>query len=104
MTMRGLNVAEELLLLSLHDVKGTVHCTASHALPYGIAGALLAELAISGRLRADEKQIIVVDRAATGDALLDEALGLVHDVEIPREPVYWVNMLAGGMPRLNAAC
>ena len=66
MTMRALNVAKELLLLSLHDVKGTVHCTASHALPYGIAGALLVEVAISGRLRADEKPIVVVDRAATG--------------------------------------
>ncbi len=42
---KNLNLAEELLLLALNEEKGTVVFAASTALPYGLAGALLIELA-----------------------------------------------------------
>ena len=38
-----LTLPEELLLLGLHDKKGTVVSSASMALPYGLAGAVLLE-------------------------------------------------------------
>jgi hypothetical protein len=43
-------LADELLLLALDDAKGAVHSAASLALDYGLAGAILMELAINNRL------------------------------------------------------
>jgi|GEM_PF-4255314 len=45
-----LNLAEELLLLALQDEKGTVLASAAGSLSYGLAGALLMELALRSRL------------------------------------------------------
>ena len=44
-------IAEELLLVALHPVKGTVPLAARSYLRVGLSGALLAELAIAGELQ-----------------------------------------------------
>ena len=41
-----LNLMEELLLLALDDEKGKIIFSSSSALPYGLRGALLFELAL----------------------------------------------------------
>jgi len=41
-----LNLMEELLLLALDDEKGKIIFSSSSALPYGLRGALLLELAL----------------------------------------------------------
>ena len=44
---------EEIMLLALHDDKGTI---ASENYPYAIGGAVMADLLLSGRLRVDEER------------------------------------------------
>lgn len=89
-----LNLAEELLLLALNDEKGTVVTSASLALPYGLAGAILMELTLDGHLDERDGRIVVTDTRPTKDGLLNDALQLIRDSEKRRKPDYWVDKIA----------
>jgi len=90
-----LSLAEELLLLSFNDDKGTVLCAASTGLPYGLAGAVLMELAQKEKIRIEGKKLVGADSAGTGDAILDECLALLRAAEKPKTIQSWVSKLGG---------
>ena len=71
-----LSLAEELLLLSLRDDKGTVVNSASMGLPFGLAGAVLMELALQEKIRIEGKKLVAAPAGEIGDAILDR---LVHN-------------------------
>lgn len=88
-----LNLAEELFLLALNDEKGTLHGAASY-LPYGLAGALLAELALAGKIGLDkDRKLIILDATSSGDELLDDAMTYIAASKKPRKLTVWVNTL-----------
>lgn len=71
-------IAEELLLLLTDDGSGRV---LSGYLDYGLAGAVLADLALMGRVRLTEKgepgaanRLVVVDDSPTDNPIFDDAL------------------------------
>lgn len=66
-------LATDLLLLALDDERGTVLPQASIGLDYGLAGAIVMELALRGRLRVDDERVSATG-TATDDPLLDDAL------------------------------
>lgn len=87
-----LNLVEELFLLSLHDRKGTVAFLAVEPMPFGLAGAMLADLVMQGKLAVDGKKgkLLVMDPGPCGDELLDDALAKIADAEGPWSARYWV--------------
>ena len=92
-----LHLYEEVLLLALRDDRGTVHFGASAE--HAIAGALLAELLLSGRLTLDGEakaaKAIVADTQPLGDALLDECLARVAGDAKVRKASHWAQHFAG---------
>jgi Golgi phosphoprotein 3 len=86
-------LAEDLLLLALDDDKGTVSWSRSTALPYGLGGALLMDLALNGRVNSREKKIVLVDSSPTGDEVLDAALETIRTSTQPRDAKHWVKRL-----------
>ena len=66
-------LATDLLLLALDDERGTVLPQAALGLDYGLAGAVVMELALRGRIRLDG-DVVSTTGTATDDALLDDAL------------------------------
>ena len=90
-----LNLPEELMLLALNDEKGTVVTSASLALPYGLAGAILMELTLAERLDERDGDIAVRGARPLGDDLLDEALLLIRSSERVRKAEHWVYKIAG---------
>lgn len=77
MKQRVLHLHEEILLLALRDEKGTVQ--SSTCIEFPLAGAMIAELLLLGRVRVDEaskkkKLVDLVDGAPTGNDVLDECL------------------------------
>ncbi len=90
-----LNLAEELFLLALHDEDGHIVNAASTALPYGVAGALVLELALRERVRLDEDELAVLDAAPTGAPALDHALQQIEASDEPRNTKHWVQVLGG---------
>jgi hypothetical protein len=66
-------LATDLLLLALDDERGTVLPQAAIGLDYGLAGAVVMELALRGRIRLDG-DVVSTTGTVTDDALLDDAL------------------------------
>jgi len=91
----SLALQEEILLLALRDREGTF-APCSH-LPYALAGALLAELLLAGRIRVDEadrkRRVQVMDPKPLGEPLLDEALDRIATARRPATLSAWVDRL-----------
>ncbi|MDF5752988.1 GPP34 family phosphoprotein [Spongiactinospora sp. TRM90649] len=85
-------IAEELLLLAYREADGKP-LVSSTELDAGVGGALLAELALSGRLDLGDKKITAADPAPTGDPELDDALALIAARDRPQKPEWWINRL-----------
>ncbi|MEU8816450.1 GPP34 family phosphoprotein [Actinoplanes sp. NPDC048796] len=87
-----MNLAEEFLLLA-YDDDGTPLTDGTH-LDNGLGGALLLELALAGRVDVADKKVIVLDDDATGDTILDRALGRILAEDRNRRPGHWVTKFA----------
>ncbi len=91
----SLRLHEELLLLALHDQRGTNAFTA--LLAQGLGGALFAELLLEGRveIRDEGKRrlVTVVDSRHTGDAVIDEALERLQRAKRRADPPTTVTRL-----------
>ncbi|MET7426679.1 GPP34 family phosphoprotein [Dactylosporangium sp. NPDC005555] len=86
-------LADDFLLLALDD-QGT-NLVGDPALDYGLAGAVLLDLVLAGRLRLDDDRVVVVDAAPTGDPIADAALGRIAEAGKPRKPDAWIQPLTG---------
>ncbi len=92
-------LAEELLLLSLDDEKGSDQTWSS--LDGGLAGALLLELTEDGTLRLDADDKLVPGACVPADPLLAEALEAVRSSDKPRDAKHWVSKLPGELKPLR---
>jgi Golgi phosphoprotein 3 len=89
-----LTLYEELFLLAFHEDKGKLIPATTDNLPVGLAGAILAELVLNGRLRVEENhRLELQDATPTQDEILDAALEKIQSSERPRKVAYWVNQL-----------
>ena len=91
---------EQLLLLALNE-KGSVVSSASLALPFGLAGAVLTELTLRGSLRAVDGKLVVVDPTPTGDDILDQALRQIQASRRDRRPRVWIDKLSRSVKHLK---
>jgi golgi phosphoprotein 3 len=70
-----LTIYEDLYLLALDEEKGNLFSFARKSFAYPLAGAILAELALSGKLGVGEKlRIVLSDATPIGDPILNDAL------------------------------
>ncbi|WP_228989769.1 GPP34 family phosphoprotein [Streptomyces sp. DH8] len=70
----ALTLPEELLLLALDTERGKPLCSRAY-LRYGVAGAVLAELELQGRIREERGRVRVVDPLGPAHPLLASLLG-----------------------------
>lgn len=84
-------LAEDLLLLAYYDEGGSPALT---AIDYGLAGALLAELVLAGRLTVSGDEVSVIDRSPTGEAAADVVLEQVAGSNEIWTAEKWVGRLA----------
>ena len=80
------------MLLLAHDIRGKCRI-APAAMDCGVAGAVLSELDLAGRVRLDGRVLAIVDGPSTGDPILDD---LVTEIAAsPRTSSEWVTGLRG---------
>jgi hypothetical protein len=84
-------LAEELLLLA-HDIQGKCRL-GSAAMDCGVAGAMMSELGLAGRLTVAGITMVAIDDTPVGDPILDELLK--EAATAPRTPLEWVTRLCG---------
>lgn len=85
-------LAHDLLLLSL-DEQG--RRTRKDLVGHGVVGAVLAELALAGRLEIVRKRVTVVNPVPVGNERLDTVLARIA-ADKPRKPQQWVEKLRKG--------
>jgi hypothetical protein len=85
-------LADELLLLAYDDA-GAAQIS-SPQLDYGLAGAVLIELALNARIVVEDNRVVVVDPTPLGHPRLDEALTQIAADPKRRKPTHWVDRLS----------
>ncbi len=89
----GLRLHQELLLLALHDEKGSMRVSNPGIV---LGGGILAELLLEGRIglergaKPSKDRIVPADPRSLSDPLLDECLRKIRDAKRPKAPKEWV--------------
>jgi hypothetical protein len=97
-----LTLYEELFLLAVDDEKGVVLPSFGKALSTGLAGAVLAELALQNRVRVSEKRRLeVTDSSRFDEKLLDKILEEIASSEKARKISFWVDQLSARPNKLR---
>jgi hypothetical protein len=90
-----LRLYEQMMLLSLRDEKGTVESGA--LFQYAIGGAIMAELLVRHRIKADGPQdnqlVSVINFEPVNDPLLDEWLGHINGSEHQSSLQDWITKI-----------
>ncbi|MEH0970009.1 GPP34 family phosphoprotein [Micromonospora sp. CPCC 205546] len=94
--MAPLTLAHELALLGYDDAG--VNQLGQPTLGYGLAGALLLELALAGRVEIVDDRLVVTDPTPVGQRQLDDALSRIAADEKRRKPGDWISRLAKDLP------
>ena len=90
-----LTLYEELQILSIHEEKGIFIGSALDRLKPGSVGAMLAELALAGKIcLSANRRLQLVDDNPTNDPLLDGILVALKASEKERKFGYWINTLS----------
>jgi anti-anti-sigma factor len=89
-----LSLAEEIYLLCLDESHGLVKISAAAVLDYVLAGAVLMELALAGRIDTDLETLKMVSADPLGDLLLDEILSDIACADRVETTSWWLKHLA----------
>ncbi len=85
---------EELQVLSIHADKGIFVGLVEDRWKPGLAGAILAELAMAGKIRlSSNRRLHIADTNPTNDPLLDDALATLKEADKERKFGYWISNL-----------
>ena len=85
-----LRFADELLLLLIDDKRGDLIPIPEWSLSCALAGALLMDLALEGRVDTDPDYLLLLDAAPLGDDLLDPVLEEIARAEEAQHARFWV--------------
>ncbi len=89
-----LSLVDELILMLIDEKGGYFHQVPGWRLNCAVVGGALAELSFLSRLDSDLTSLYVVDRAETGDPVLDPILKEIADEPGQHSARYWVERLA----------
>ena len=89
-----LRYADELLLLLIDDKRGDLVPIPEWSLGCALAGALLMDLALEGRIDTDPDYLSLLDATPLGDDLLDPLLAEIARTEAARHARFWVAHVA----------
>jgi len=79
-----LSLPDEIVLLTLDDESGRSIGRQGLAASLALAGAVMMELALAGRLDTDRNRLEILDVTATGNGVLDAALALITGAQDSR--------------------
>ena len=89
-----LRFADELLLLLIDDRRGDLIPIPEWSLACALAGSLLMDLAMEGRIDTDPDYLSLLDARPLGDDLLDPVLSEIAQTEAMHPARFWVAHIA----------
>ena len=94
--MKMLRFSEELLVLVVDEDRADAIRISDRTLRYGLAGAVLLDLALEYRIDTDPQSLYLTDATPLGDHLLDPILAEIAEDPDTRSCEFWVRRIAGG--------
>jgi golgi phosphoprotein 3 len=91
--LKHLTLADEIVVLMLRDDTGAIRPECASVASMAVAGGILMELALLGRIDTDLKTLFIVDPTPVGDDLLDEALHKIAAAPQSRSSAWWIRAL-----------
>ncbi len=85
---------EELVTLILNDQTGCLEVPPGWPRSCAMTGAIIADLALAGRIDTDLEKLFVIDPSPIGDKLLDSVLADIVASSEDNDTQYWVEYLA----------
>ena len=98
-----LTFVEEILLLLLDDETGAMKRVAPNVMELLVAGAILMDLALRGRLDCDLQKMVVVDATPVGEHILDGPLAEIAGADDEADPRTWVVRLSARSKNIQEA-
>lgn len=90
-----LTIFDKLLILSLHEEECTILRSISKRVELGVGGAILAELALLGKVGVvSSRKLEIVDSGETGDEILDKAINRFLQFKQRRKISYCIELLS----------
>ena len=89
-TSSEISLAEELILLTLDEKTGYLEIVPGWEFSCVMAGAIIADLALKGRIDTDLESLYLIDAAPTGDKLLDVTLQDITTSNKVRDAQFWI--------------
>ncbi len=86
----NISIAEELVLLLLSEKTGYLDIVPGWELHCVMAGAVIAELTLLGRIDTDLDSLFLADPAPTNNELLDSILADIKESKETRNAQYWI--------------
>jgi hypothetical protein len=93
-------LAEDLVVLALDD-EGGFGGVNGQRFDHALAGSLLLELFVHGKLELEGDKVHLLDASTTDDALLDRTLQRVASSSKPRDAKHWVKDFHGKLGKLR---
>lgn len=90
---KTLNTSEKFLLIAHHPEKGRLMVSRQY-FRYGLAGAILLDLLVDGRLGMENGRIIPRPGNTPPDPVKSEVIQMITESTRPRKAGYWVRKLA----------
>jgi hypothetical protein len=88
--MKHLTLADEIVVLMLGDDTGAIKPTRIDSANIAIAGGILMELSLLGRIDTDLTSLFIVDPEPIGDQLLDQAVREIAAAPEKRSSGWWI--------------
>ncbi|MXW02833.1 MAG: GPP34 family phosphoprotein [Holophagales bacterium] len=98
-----LTFVEEILLLLLDDDSGAMKRVAPNVMELLLAGAILMDLALRGRLDCDLQRLVVVDSTPVGEEILDGPLAEIAEAADEADARTWVVRLSARSKQVQEA-
>ena len=88
--MKQLTLADEIVVLMLRDDTGEIRTECTKIANIAIAGGVLMELSLRGRIDTDLRSLFIVDRSPVDDDLLNPALQEIAAETERRSSAWWI--------------
>ncbi|MBO0801378.1 MAG: GPP34 family phosphoprotein, partial [Blastocatellia bacterium] len=92
--MKHLTLADEIVVLMLDDSTGDLQPGCGAVASVAIAGGILIELALLGRIDTDLKSLFIVNSSPVGDELLDATLAEIGAEPEQQSSAWWIDQLS----------
>jgi hypothetical protein len=90
-----LTLSEEILILCIHEDKGTIMPSKVDSLRYGLGGAMLADLALIRKIGLkDNQRLELLDATPVEDDIQADALEIIRNAEKERKMGYWIDVFS----------